>query len=47
MFCKTVSEKVCGLMEIRVAPYFLMMRSFSGVGAVGAAGLDGVLVQFR
>ena len=29
MFCKTVSEKVCGLMEMRVAPYFFMMRSFS------------------
>ena len=29
MLRRTSSEKVCGLMEMRVAPYCLMMRSFS------------------
>ena len=29
MFANTSSEKVCGLMEMRVAPYSLMTASFS------------------
>ena len=45
MLRSTSSENVCGLMEMRVAPYSLMMRSFFFVGAVRAARFHGKLFQ--